>query len=144
MKTHAAGIRNMIKLEPWMIGVVSLALSFGCMRIAPDHPYDPESPPSYRAPASLISAIYHPELPDDFDYGVFMVTLTSAEEETVHTRRAESSGRFRFDGIPPGEYIISVRGSVEGSAYGILGEEVFLPVGEVLNKDLFFLYELLE
>ena len=107
----------------------SLSLS-GCMRLEPDHPYDPDSPPDFRAPASLISTVFTPQAPENFDYSVFQVKLTASEYDAVYTRRPEATGAFRFEGIPPGIYTLSVIGEIEGVLFGIEAEELLLPVGE--------------
>lgn len=107
----------------------ALTLS-GCMRLEPDHPYDPDSPPEFRAPASLISTVYTPQAPESFDYSVFQVKLTASEYDAVYTRRPEVNGAFRFEGIPPGVYTLSVIGEIEGVLFGIEAEELLLPVGE--------------
>jgi hypothetical protein len=102
----------------------------GCMRLDPDHPYDPDSPPEFRAPASLISTIFTPQAPEEFDYSVFLVKLTASEYDGVYTRRPGTNGAFRFEGLPPGLYSLSVTGEIEDILFGIEAEEVLLPVGE--------------
>ena len=121
-----------------------LSQSTACMRVDPDHPYDRESPPEYRAPASLVSAIYSSEVTRDFDYSDFVVQLLSTELEIVHTRRATETGSFRFEGIYPGVYLLSARGVIDGLPWGIDDQEIFLPVGEVTLQEVFLLQELID
>lgn len=120
-----------------LLGLIALILSTSCMRIEPTHPYDPDSPPEYRAPASLISAIYSPTIPQGFDHSIFTVTLDAANFDGIYTRRPESNGQFRFDGIPPGVYYLSIEGEVEGELYQLLDREMFLPVGEIVKTPFF-------
>ena len=113
-----------------VIFTVSTIFMSGCMRLDPDHPYDPDSPPEFRAPASLISTIFTPQAPEEFDYSVFLVKLTASEYDGVYTRRPDTNGAFRFEGLPPGLYSLSVTGEIEDILFGIEAEEVLLPVGE--------------
>ena len=108
-------------------------LAAACMRIEPTHPYDPESPPEYRAPASLVSALYSAEIPQDYDFRAFSIELSALDFDGLYTRQPDSDGRFRFEGIPPGVYILSIEGQVDGILYGVKGEEIFLPAGEKLD-----------
>ena len=128
---HARGASGLITL-----GVLLCALS-GCMRIEPDHPYDLDSPPEYRAPASLISTIYTPLASAGFDYSSFEVQLSAQEYNGVYTRRPTEEGTFRFEGLPPGIYTLTVNGEIEGVLFGIEGEEVVLPVGERLEPQFY-------
>ena len=121
--------------------VGACALS-GCMRLEPDHPYDSDSPPEYRAPSSLISAIYTAELSSSFDYSVFEVKLSAQEYAGVYTRTPSEEGVFRFEGLPPGIYTLSVSGEAEGVFFGIDGEEVFLPVGTIVEPQFFMISRL--
>lgn len=107
------------------------------MRLEPTHPYDPESPPEYRAPASLISALYSADVPQDYDFKNFEVVLTATNFDGLYTRQPDTDGRFRFEGIPPGIYVLSAEGEMEGELYGIEGEEIFLPVGEKVSQPFF-------
>ena len=117
-----------------LIGALALG---GCMRLEPDHPYDSDSPPEYRAPSSLISAIYTAELSSSFDYSIFEVKLSAQEYAGVYTRIPSEEGVFRFEGLPPGIYTLSVSGEAEGVFFGIDGEEVFLPVGTIVEPQFF-------
>lgn len=130
--------RSLIHLVCFLLGVglSGVALS-GCMRIDPTHPYDIDSPPELRAPASLVSALFTPEAPEDLDYRVFLVKLTASEYSGVYTRRPTEAGVFRFDGIPPGLYTLSVSGEIEGVLFGIIAEEILLPVGELTTRDFY-------
>ena len=124
----------------WVCCITALIGAFalgGCMRLEPDHPYDSDSPPEYRAPSSLISAIYTAELSSSFDYSVFEVKLSAQEYAGVYTRTPSEEGVFRFEGLPPGIYTLSVSGEAEGVFFGIDGEEVFLPVGTVVEPQFF-------
>lgn len=116
--------------------VLGLGLS-SCMRIDPSHPYDPDSPPEFRAPASLLSALYSSEIPPNFDYSIFIVDLIAIEFDASYSQRADLDGRFSFQGIMPGRYYLSTRGDIDGELYGIQNLEVFLPVGEVVNQAFF-------
>ena len=117
---------------------VSLCLGVsGCMRIDPTHPYDPDSPPELRAPATLVSALFTLDAPEDFDYRVFTVRLDALEYDAVFTRRPTEDGTFRFDGIPPGLYTLSVSGEIQGILYGIIAEELLLPVGELVTRPFY-------
>ena len=80
--------------------------------------------------SSLISTIFTPQAPENFDYSVFLVKLTALEYDAVYTRRPALNGAFRFEGLPPGLYTLSVNGEIEGVLFGIEAEEVLLPVGE--------------
>ena len=113
-----------------------------CMRIEPDHPYDPDSPPELRAPASLLSAIYTPYASSSFDYSGFQVELQAREYDGLYTRRPSEEGRFRFDGIPPGIYTLSVSGEINGVLFGIESEEVFLPVGSRIEPEFYLIIKL--
>ena len=108
-----------------------------CMRIEPSHPYDPDSPPEYRAPASLLSALYSSEISPGFDYSVFIIDLIAVEFDANYSQRADLDGRFSFQGVMPGRYYLRTRGDVNGELYGIEDLEVFLPVGEVVNQAFF-------
>ena len=140
MSDHNAVRRVCSKL---MLGVSLVALMLaGCMRLDPDHPYDPDSPPELRAPASLISTIFTPQAPENFDYSVFLVKLRAVEYDAVYTRRPALNGAFRFEGLPPGLYTLSVNGEIEGVLFGIEAEEVLLPVGERVTPMFYRLDEL--
>ena len=132
-------MKNALSQQPKFayLVIAALVLCTACMRVEPTHPYDPESPSIYRAPSSLMSALYSPDIIQEFDYSAFTVSLAAAQFDALYTRRAERSGRFRFDGVPPGVYYLSAEGEVEGERYEIIDEEVFLPVGEVLTRHFF-------
>ena len=117
-----------------LLGLMSFT---ACMRIDPSHPYDPDSPPEYRAPASLLSALYSSEIPPGFDYSIFILDLNAVEFDANYSQRADLDGRFSFQGVMPGRYILSTRGDIDGELYGIQDLEVFLPVGEVVNQAFF-------
>lgn len=132
------GVLCSSKVMQSLLLLVTITLtSIACMRVEPTHPYDSDSPPEYRAPATLISAIFSPNISQGFDYSVFTISVDAANFEGVFSKRADSSGRFRFDGIPPGVYYLSVEGEVDGVIYEIIDEEVFLPAGEVLSPHFF-------
>ena len=126
-----------------LVMTITMGGVIGCMRLDPDHPYDPDSPPEFRAPASLISTIYTPEAPDDFDCSIFLVKLTAAEYEGVYTRRPAQNGTFRFEGLPPGIYRLSVpEVEIDNESYGIEAEEILLPVGERVSPEFYRLDKL--
>ena len=117
--------------------ILTLICFTSCMRIDPSHPYDPESPPEYRAPSSLLSALYSSEIPPAFDYSVFIVDLVAVDFDVSYSQRVDLDGRFSFQGVMPGRYYLSTRGEVMGELYGIQNLEVFLPVGEVVDQTFF-------
>ena len=134
-------LRRTVVLFTFILSTSTFAVS-GCMRLDPDHPYDPDSPPEFRAPASLISTVYTPQAPENFDYSVFLVKITASEYDGVYTRRPETNGAFRFEGVPPGIYTLTVAGEIEGELFGIEAEEVLLPVGDRVTPPFYRLDKL--
>ena len=125
------------RLKLMIMLMVTIIVSSACMRIEPTHPYDPDSPPEYRAPASLISALFSNEIPQDFDYSVFTVNLEANNFEGSYSQRPSPNGTFSFQGIPPGVYLLSAEGEVNGILYGIISQEIFLAVGEKVTPPFF-------
>ena len=128
---------NRSTLRFLIVSIVISLCSLSCMRIEPTHPYDADSPPQYRAPASLLSALFSNEIPQGFDYSNFTVQLEATEFEGRYSQRPDSDGRFSFQGVPPGIYNLSTEGYVDGVLYGFDTTEIFLAVGEKVTPPFF-------
>ncbi len=120
-----------------LLTLVCLVMSSACMRVEPNHPYDSDSPPEYRAKASLISALYSSEIHPEFDYSTFVIDLVAIDFDASYSQRADLDGRFSFQGIMPGRYYLSTEADIEGELYGIKDQEVFLPVGDIVKQAFF-------
>ena len=115
--------------------LVSLVV-FGCMRVEPDHPYDPESPLEFRAPSSVEGRILLPDEPSDFTYLAFEVTLINSDyPEYTYPVPVSSEGTFLLEGILPGDYIITADGEVfngqENRRFVLPRQDLYLPFGQL-------------
>ena len=107
----------------------------GCMRLDPDHPYDHDSPPEYRAKASVIGRLLLVDEPSGFSYDAFELILINDEfEEYTYYMPVNPDCTFQVDGVMPGDYTVTADGrvNVEGfeRRYVLPRRALFLPVGE--------------
>ena len=112
------------------------AVALGCMRVDPDHPYDPESPLEFRAPASVEGRILLPDEPSGFTYLDFEVILINSDyPEYTYPVPVSSEGTFLLEGILPGDYIITADGQVyngqEDRRFVLPRQELYLPFGQL-------------
>ena len=95
----------------------------GCARIEPTHPFDSDTPLELRAYASFVGQF---EILDQTvnDYSSLNAVLTSTKDDSQKVVAVTESGGFRFDEIFAGNYILTVRGSINEIEYqvGSLGQ----------------------
>ena len=94
-----------------------------CARIEPTHPFDSDTPLELRAYASFVGQF---ETFDQniSDFSSLNAVLTSTQDESQKVVAVTESGAFRFDEIFAGNYILTVRGSINDIEYqvGSLGQ----------------------
>ena len=109
-------------------------LSTACMRVDPDHPYDPDTPYPLQAKASLLGYVLLVDEGSNTDYRNIRVTLTHQSTEQTYTVPCDADGAFVFDNIFAGDYVFNAEGKVDGKQYGSGSEEIFLTAGEILQQ----------
>ena len=111
-----------------------LSLCLGCMRVDPTHPYDPDSPPEFRAPASLRAYVLIPSESSSTNYSAIRVRLVHQQYETIeYFIDCQADGYVDEINIFPGEYLISAEGLIDGVSYILTDRELFLPTGEIVE-----------
>ena len=111
-----------------------LSLCLGCMRVDPTHPYDPDSPPEFRAPASLRAFLLIPGESSSTNYSAIRVQLVHQQYETIqYFIDCQADGYVDEINIFPGEYLISAKGDIDGVSYVLTERELFLPTGEIVE-----------
>jgi|GEM_PF-2320099 len=124
-------------LRDTLLASIALLSVTGCMRIDPDHPYDPESPLEYRVPATVEGRILLPDEPSGFSYLSFEVTLTNSDypDEHRYPVPVSTEGTFRIEGILAGDYIITADGEVqngeEARRFVLPKQALYLPSGQL-------------
>lgn len=131
-------VRALLRLSLLSATLMSAALMSGCMRLDPDHPYDPDTPPEMRAKASVIGRLLLVNEPSNFSYESFDLILINAEfDDYVYTMPLNADGTFQVEGVLPGDYIITADGRalIDGAEgrYVLPRRDLFLPVGELVT-----------
>jgi hypothetical protein len=143
MKTHRAPslIPSLLetststRILKWL-GAFTLGLSLclGCMRVDPTHPYDPDSPPEFRAPASLRAYVLIPSESSSTNYSAIRVRLLHQQYETIeYFIDCQADGYVDEINLFPGDYLISAEGEIDGVSYVLTSRELFLPTGEIVE-----------
>lgn len=119
-----------------LVTALSLVCAVSCMRVDPDHPYDPESPPEYRASASVEGRILLPDEPSGFSYLDFKVTLVNSDyPEYRYPVPVSSEGTFLLEQILAGDYLITADGEVQNGLetrrFVLPRQELYLPSGQL-------------
>ena len=119
-----------------LLALISSCSLLGCMRVDPDHPYDPESPLEYRAAASVEGRILLPDEPSGFSYLDFEVTLINSDyPEYVYPVPVSGEGSFILENILAGDYLISADGEVfngsESRRFVLPKQPLYLPSGQI-------------
>lgn len=119
-----------------LLGVSCLTACIACMRVDPDHPYDPESPLEYRSPSSIEGRILLPDEPSNFSYLDFDIILINSDyPEYRYPVPVSTEGTFLLEGILPGDYVITADGEVmyeqDARRFVLPRQMIYLPFGQI-------------
>lgn len=119
----------------WVLCLLLISsVSISCMRIDPDHPYDPNTPYPLQAKSSLLGYVLVVDENSNTDYRNVKITLTHQSTEQTYTVPCNEEGAFIFDDIFAGDYIFSASGKIDGKQYSSGSETLFLTAGETLEQ----------
>ena len=104
----------------WSTLLLSLLICAACGRVDPTNPYDPDTPPEQQHRAALIGQVTVQDGPLDEILRATRIFLEGASNDQRYQVAVRQDGRFRFDEVLSGHYILSAEAPLGTESYQLL------------------------